>query len=249
MLDRTEKALTELAIRSGPFLGPIPTAVLVGQKTVKHLGWHPLVGLVAAVSIETVGIAAAYVTLQLWLYRKEKLVSEPPAAHPIIPAMMLALYFVTSVVLTVLLDVLSSDNVTIADYAPALFPVMSLTSVSLLALRRANGYAFMTKEQRKAERSREKEPEPAPKRKRKKVEFPEDITETAVTILENSGNGHVTAAEIQEILGISKTSAYEVLKRLGNSGIVQKTSRGNYEFSRKFLDYAVRSGIVEEVEQ
>ncbi|MCP4540625.1 MAG: hypothetical protein GY832_26100 [Chloroflexi bacterium] len=129
-LNRLESALVEVASKTGPLLAPVPTAYIAYDRTVEHLDWPPGIGFVAAVVIECLGLASTSLALALWDYRKSKRKSDPPA--PLGLALVLvAVYFVAIIALTVALDIVSS----LARFAPALFPALSLAGVSVLAIR------------------------------------------------------------------------------------------------------------------
>lgn len=150
----TEGAIIATAARVGPILGPVPTAYLVADRTMDHLRWPAWVATISGVMLECLGIATGATLLKLWLYRREKLKTDPDAPSPALAGVLLALYFVAAVSLTVVLDVaaLPRERIGAANFAPVLFPILSLASVGLLAIRSANGYALLGKSQRKIER-------------------------------------------------------------------------------------------------
>jgi hypothetical protein len=95
-----------------------------------HLAWPPIVGVVAAVVIECLGLATTATALTLWDYNQGKRKSDPSAPFALALALV-AVYFVTAVGLTVALDIAPD----LAVYSPGVFPFLSLTGVSVLALR------------------------------------------------------------------------------------------------------------------
>jgi hypothetical protein len=52
-----ESVLTNAVAKTAPWAVPIPTAYLVGRATVDHLHWPVWVGVVAAVVVESLGLA------------------------------------------------------------------------------------------------------------------------------------------------------------------------------------------------
>lgn len=129
-LDRAESGLVEVASKVGPILAPVPTAYLVGASSVRHLDWPWPIGVIAAVVVECLGLASTGLALTLWDYQKSKRKSDPPSPFWLSLVIVTA-YFVVAVVLTVVLDIVPS----LAIYAPALFPALSLAGVTILAVR------------------------------------------------------------------------------------------------------------------
>lgn len=148
-----ESAALSFVSQVAPWLGPLPTAWLVYDRTITHLAWPRSIALVASISLEFLGIATSVTALQIWTYRKTKLVSEPDAPL-ILPVILAAIYFVSAELLTVVLDIatLTRNEIGAAHFAPALFPVLSLISVVLLAIRQTNADAFLSVAERKAKR-------------------------------------------------------------------------------------------------
>lgn len=125
-----ETTATNFVARLAPWLSPIPTAYLVGRATLIHLLWPLPVAIIAAVIIEGLGLSAINTALELREYNANRRKSDPGA--PFILALALAcVYFATAITLTVALDTLP----TLARYAPAIFPILSLCGVTVLALR------------------------------------------------------------------------------------------------------------------
>lgn len=148
-----ESAALSLVSQIAPWLGPLPTAWLVYDRTMTHLAWPEWVALTASISLEFLGIATSVTALQLWVYRRTKLKSEPDAPLTL-PIALAATYFISAELLTVVLDIatLTREQIGAAHFAPALFPVLSLVSVTLLAVRQANADAFLSANERKAKR-------------------------------------------------------------------------------------------------
>jgi hypothetical protein len=128
--DKIEQFFTDLVARFAPWFSPIPTAFLVGRATVLHLGWPDWVGAVAAIIVESLGLATTSTSLMLYQYNKGKNKSHPSAPF-LLSAVLVGIYFLTAIVLTVALDTFPS----LAAFAPALFPFMSLCGVTVLAIR------------------------------------------------------------------------------------------------------------------
>lgn len=157
-LDRLENAVVEIASKIGPILAPAPTAFLVGRASIEHLNWPLPVGVIAALVIECLGLATTGLALDLWRYRKSKRKTDPPA--PLALAIsLIVVYFIVAIALTVALDI----NPELARFAPAIFPMLSLAGVSVLALRVDHRGKLAEIERGKTER-RQKRNQPAKKR-------------------------------------------------------------------------------------
>ena len=129
-LTRGEAVAVELVANLAPWLAPLPTAWLVADRTMVHLGWPLWVAMVAGVTLELLGVGILATWLMLFGYNRERRKTDPRAAEW--PALLLVgLYFFTAEALTVVLDVWPLAAV----WAPALFPVLSVASFGLLALR------------------------------------------------------------------------------------------------------------------
>lgn len=130
LLNRVEAALTMVVATVAPWLAPIPTAWLVGSATIRHLGWPVWVAVVAAAIVECLGLAGGNVALMLWTYNRQRRKTDPVA--PVAVAVTLVgLYVVIAITLTVALDILPG----LTRFAPAIFPLFSLTGLTTLALR------------------------------------------------------------------------------------------------------------------
>lgn len=127
---QVESVLTDAVAKVAPWAAPIPTAYLVGKATVAHLRWPTWVGIVAAVIVESLGLATTATALELREYNQGKRKSDPPAPFPL-AALLVAVYLVVAVGLTVALDIAP----VLAAYSPAVFPLLSLCGVTTLAIR------------------------------------------------------------------------------------------------------------------
>lgn len=129
-LETIEGVAVDLVAKVAPWCAPIPTAYLVGRATVLHLGWPGWVGFVAAIIVETLGLASTSTALELYQYNQDRRKSDPGAPFVLAAALVLA-YFMVATGLTVALDIFPG----LAVYSPAIFPALSLTGVTVLALR------------------------------------------------------------------------------------------------------------------
>jgi len=129
-LDRVETASIDIVAKIAPWFAPVPTAYLVGRATVNHLSWPPAIGVVAAIVIESLGLATTATALELYQYNQCK--RKVDTAAPFHLALVLVvIYFIVATGLTIALDIFPN----LASYAPAIFPALSLTGVTVIALR------------------------------------------------------------------------------------------------------------------
>jgi len=146
-MGRIEAMATDVVARLAPWTAPLPTAYLVGRATVEHLRWPTAVGIVVAIIVESLGLATTATALELREYNKSKRKSDPFAPFAL-SAVLVGVYFAVAVGLTVALDIVP----TLATYAPAIFPILSLCGVTVLALRGDHRRRVVTLAQGKAER-------------------------------------------------------------------------------------------------
>jgi hypothetical protein len=125
-----EGLATDAVAKVAPWCAPIPTAYLVGRATVEHLAWPGWVGIVAAVIVESLGLATTATALELRQYNASKRKSDPRGPFTL-AALLVGVYLVVAVGLTVALDILP----VLAVYSPAVFPLLSLCGVTTLAIR------------------------------------------------------------------------------------------------------------------
>ena len=135
----------------GPWITPLPSAVLVANAVVKDLHWIPALGWVTAAIIESLGLTTVSTSLLLWDYNAGKRKTDPGAPF-LLAASLVGVYLISTIGLTVFLDIFPE----LGRYAPALFPMLALVGAVNLALRsehrrRLSGIA-QDRAERKAER-------------------------------------------------------------------------------------------------
>lgn len=130
ILDKIERSAVDLVAKIAPWAAPIPTAYLIGRATINHLAWPAPVAITAALIIETLGLASAATALELFEFNQVRRKTDSPAPFALAVGLVLA-YFTIATGLTVALDIYPA----LARYAPAIFPALSLTGITILALR------------------------------------------------------------------------------------------------------------------
>src|SRR5512139_1682704 len=125
-----ERNTVEIVANVAPWLAPLPTAWLIYERTMAHLGWPVSIAAIAGLTLELLGVGILATWLELYNYNQGKRKSDSPAPTWM-AGILVALYFATAEALTFALDVWPVAAVV----APALFPVLSVAAFALLALR------------------------------------------------------------------------------------------------------------------
>lgn len=134
-LDQVESALIAVVAKVAPWLAPLPTAYLVLARTVEHFRWPWQVGLAAAAVVEALGLVITLTGLELYGYNRTRRKTDP-AAPLALPVALLAVYLVAAELLTVGLDVVPKwGSLTLVDWTPAVFPVLSVAGMAVIAVR------------------------------------------------------------------------------------------------------------------
>jgi len=214
---QVEAAITDLVARIAPWAAPVPTAYLVGWATVEYLRWPAWVGFVAAVIVESLGLATTATALELREYNASKRKSDPRAPFAL-AVVLVGVYFVVAVGLTVALDILPA----LATYAPGVFPVLSLGGVTVLALRSDHRRRLSAIEREKAERRASRKASRKVSRKRP-ASVQDGVQNVQDGVQELSRN---CPASVQEVSGTVQDGVQNVQDGVQEvSGTVQEVSR------------------------
>ena len=125
-----EAWLTNVIAGFVPWLAPVPSAALVANATQKHLKWTEPIAVIAGVIIEGLGLTSTSTALTLWDFNARKDDREQKAPFGI-AALLVGVYFVSTIALTVVLDA----NSGLTQYAPAIFPILAIVATVNIALR------------------------------------------------------------------------------------------------------------------
>lgn len=152
ILSDIEKVAVDVIAVFAPWLGPVPSAYLVGRACINYLDWHWSIALIAAIAVESIGVVSVVLALRLHEWNEAKNKTDP-AAPFWLTAVTVSIYFVITIGLTVLLDVIPE----LARYAPAVFPLLAAVGAVNIAVK--NGQqrreeAKQGKRQRRRERRR-----------------------------------------------------------------------------------------------
>jgi hypothetical protein len=236
-LGQAEALATDAVAKVAPWAAPIPTAYLVGRATVEHLHWPNAVGVAAAVVVESLGLATTATALELRGYNQGKRKSDPVAPFTL-AAVLVAVYLAVAVGLTVALDIAPA----LAVYSPAIFPLLSLCGVTVLALRgdhRRRMEAIETvKKERKARRQKKRQ---APVMESSRIASKDGKNDVKIDVLQ-AGRRQAKAARLDALLdfyldapnagptaagravGVTRQTVYTYLDELETAG---RLSRDN----------------------
>lgn len=124
-----EKIAAAVFSRLMPWLTPIPTAYMVYRAATTHLAWPVWVAVIAAVIVESVGISATFITLDMRRYNGRR--GQADQAAPVKAGyVLIAGYTLAAAILTVLLDIAPI----LASGAGLIFVALSLAGVMVIGL-------------------------------------------------------------------------------------------------------------------
>lgn len=152
-IDQAEGTAVDLVAKVAPWASPLPTAYLTARATVQHLGWPEPMGIIAGVIVECLGLAATATALTLREYNCNRQRKSDPTAPLALALVLVGVYFGSITLLTVLLDTAPA----LAVYAPLAFPILSLSGVTVLALRADHRRRLAGIEAGKAERQADRQ--------------------------------------------------------------------------------------------
>ncbi len=247
-LDALESTAVDFVAKIAPWCAPLPTAFLVGKATIKHLAWPVPVGIVAAVIIESLGLATTTTALLLYQYNQSRRKSDAVAPFWL-AALLVAVYFLTSTGLTVALEIFRPLEV----YAPAIFPALSLVGVTVLAMRYDHKRRLQIITTERAERKAERQSGHQESRQQQAcgrlVNVPiyggfdanpnhlravrREKIDTRIDSLLNTlaDNPNITISEAARLIGTSRQTASGYIHNLQAEGRLSKNGHG-WEVSR-----------------
>lgn len=242
-LSEVETNLTDGIAAFGPWITPIPSAALVANATVQYLHWSHALGWVTAGIIESLGLTTISTALTLWEYNAGRRKTDPSAPFPL-AASLVGVYLVSTIGLTVLLDILPD----LSRYAPALFPFLALVGAVNLALRAGHRRRLNTLAQERAERRAERQANRPPAGSLTELFGPETASTTVnpdsslvkarqartsiqanrmdnllILYLDNPTIGVTDAART---LNMSRQTVYTYLDRLESEGRIRRNGHG-----------------------
>jgi hypothetical protein len=215
-----------------PWFTPIPSAVLVANAAMRHLSWSAILGTVAALIIEGLGITTVSTALMLWDYNAGRRKSDPPAPF-MMAAALVGVYLFSTIALTILLEIIP----VLSLYAPGMFPLLALVGALNLALRNAHRRRLMSIAHEKTERRQAKARQVSgmvsdyvkvdrsidrlqPARQARKAARMEAL----LAVFEQTPGQSIAEAARQA--GVSRQTAYEYLAEWERAGRTRRSSEG-----------------------
>ena len=223
--------IVKMIANLAPWLAPVPSAYFITLSAITHLGLPPIIGIVVGLIVETLGFSTVHLYLMLLEWNMKKKVSDPKSPD-FLALMLVIFYLVITVTLTVVLEISPS----LATFAPAIFPLLSLIGAFTLALLSAQENKELAIQQTKFERSLKRQIRPNDEhaivsnlankdanldtannvRKQKK----DTLLEQLASIV--SEHPELGITELKNHLGIrSRSTVYTYIKELESSGRLQ----------------------------
>lgn len=149
--DNLEHLLLVVVSRLAPWAAPLAPAYFVAHTIQQHFDTPAWVGIAVGITVEAVGIASTHITLEMYTYNQDRRKTDPEA--PLTVGITVSgIYFVTGIVLTILLEVWA-DAVIIA---PAFFFLLAIVAYITLALMSGHAKRVHGVAEQKAEHKRNK---------------------------------------------------------------------------------------------
>ncbi len=242
-MNQIERNAVKIVAKIAPWLAPFPSAFFVARSAMAHLDVPLFMAVIIAGIVETLGLASVHTWLWLsdWNIVKRK---SDPAAPVNVAVFLGVIYLVTTVSLTVVLEVAPS----LSTCAPILFPVLAIVGAVNLALisqqEQKEAVVNLERQERKAKRQagRPQKRQPAVEVAGEKVSALDDsgrnleaankarvntkaiILDTLVDILVDNPDTGVTALARQ--VGRSRTTVYGYLGELETAGRLRRNGKG-----------------------
>lgn len=150
-LDKIEHFLIILVSRLAPWAAPLAPAYLVARSIQNHFDAPLWAGVAVGITLEAVGVASAHITLEMHNYNTDPgRVQHDPVAPFWLGLVATCVYFISGIVLTVLLEVWPET----VKVAPALFFILAGVAYVTLALISGHSRRLKQVEDAKEERKR-----------------------------------------------------------------------------------------------
>lgn len=235
-LESFDSIISDVGAKVAPWLAPLPTAFLIGRSTYNHLHWPGWVAVVAAITVEALGLATTATAMELREWNAHKRKTDPQAPAKLALGLV-GLYFVTAIGLTVALDIFPE----LSTYAPAIFPLLSLAGVTILALRNDHRRRVERIEKEKADRkaerhaARQTRDDREPESKRVKVDTL-DKRQALITARKQRqldtlialyvDNPLLSVSDAAKQTGVSRQTIYNHLNDLEEAGRIHRNGQG-----------------------
>ncbi len=218
-LNRLEDLAVDVLAVFGPWFAPIPSAYLVGKAAHDYLQWHYLIAIIAALAVESIGVVSVVLALRLYEWNEGK--NKTDAAAPLNLALVnVAVYFIVTIGLTVLLDVVPQ----LSRYAPAIFPLLAAVGAVNIAVKNGQRRRETEKVAAKVDRQLAKSTARQPIASPQPVNHPSTntgLTQAQEKILaafrENPG---ASQSEVADKLGITRQAVSKHVKQM--NGVLEQ---------------------------
>lgn len=220
-----------------PWLAPLPSCYFVARSSIQHLGIPLIIGIVVGLIVETLGFSTVHLYLMLLQWNMGKKATDPKAPDAL-ALLLVVFYLVTTVTLTVVLEILPSFSI----IAPAIFPLLSLSGAFVLALINLQENRQFAVQQAKLERSAKRHLQPINEQGDVSILANNDINlglanaarkQKKTTILEQlenitSEHPEMGVTELKRLLGVkSRSTVYSYIKELESSGQRKNSQSAN----------------------
>lgn len=214
--DIEDSAIDVLAF-FGPWLAPIPSAYLVEKSAQVHLEWHWVVAWLAAAAVEIVGVVSVVMALRLYEWNETRNKTDVPAPFNL-AIVNVVVYFIVTIGLTVMLDVVPS----LAMYAPAIFPFLAAVGAVNIAIKNGQRRREKDKKQAKMERQQERKKDKPPEARQpvnlSTVNHPatvDELTPAQRRLFDAmKENPSMSQSDIAALLGVSRQAVSKQIKAM-----------------------------------
>ena len=129
-LRRLSSDLLNFITKVAPWLAPIPSAALVYRASQQHFHFSPVISVILALVIETVGLTSISNALSLWEFNQSKRKIDKLAPF-VIALLMIAFYLISTIGLTYFLEVYPN----LSKFGVIFLPFLGIMGVINIALR------------------------------------------------------------------------------------------------------------------
>lgn len=218
------KSIANLA----PWLAPIPSCFFVARSSIIHMELPVIMGIIIGLLIETLGFSTVHLYLMLLKWNLEKRKTDPKAPENLGLALVI-FYLVITISLTVMLEIYPQ----LSTYAPAIFPLVALIGVFILALIVQHEQREQTVQMAKIEQSKKRGlANQIEHDKSFKVDKSDSSLDLANKVKKQNKNNvlehlartineqpQIGISELKNLIGVkSRTTVYNYINELKNTG-------------------------------
>lgn len=201
-LTQIENTAVDIMATFTPWLAPIPSAWLIGRATMEYLGWHWIIAVVAGVAVECIGVVSIVLALRLHEWNQTRRQSDPTA--PVWLALTaVTFYFIVTICLTVLLDVFPA----MAQFAPAIFPLLAAVGAVNIAIKRGQNHREATRAKQKEDKKTAKVTPKVSERKQEGTSQPAFTDWRKIPLTARQEMVGMSPVEIQNVYGVRERTA------------------------------------------